>query len=60
MPKEILLPVRDKAVAHVALDTALSVAERFNSHIEGLFIRNDPPILAGAGLGFPGDLPTLV
>ena len=49
--KTILLPFHDDAIDQAALDTALRVAERFNSYIEGLFVWQPPQIIAGAGEG---------
>lgn len=53
--KTILLPVTGNADAKGAVSVALSVASRFNSHIEALYVRPLPPIVAGEGITVPGD-----
>ena len=52
--KTILLPFQDDEVAQVALHTAHRIAERFQSHIEGLFVLPQPQIIAGEGIALPG------
>ena len=52
--KNILLLFQDDDAAPVALDTALLVADRFSSHIEGLFVRRTPTVIADGGLALPG------
>ena len=47
--KTILLPFHDDEIDQAALDTALLVADRFASYIEGLFVWQPPQIIAGAG-----------
>lgn len=49
--KTILLPFHDDDIDQAALDTALLIANRFSSHIEGLFVWQPPQIIAGAGEG---------
>ena len=45
----ILLPLRDGEAASAAVELAHRVATRFGSHIEGLFVRAVPPLVAGDG-----------
>ena len=56
--RTILVPYYGKSVAGSALDTALVVANTYASHIEGLFVRQLPPIVAGEGITLPGDYMT--
>ncbi|MDH3693381.1 MAG: universal stress protein [Gammaproteobacteria bacterium] len=56
--KTILLPFSGSDTATAALDTALVVARDFDSYIEGLFVRQLPPIIAGEGITLPGDYMT--
>ncbi len=56
--KTILVPYYGREAAGRALDTALMVAERFGSYVEGLFVRQLPPIIAGEGITLPGDYMT--
>jgi len=56
--KTILLPFSGSDTATAALDTALVVARNFGSYIEGLFVRQLPPIIAGEGITLPGDYMT--
>lgn len=37
------------------MDLAYSTAMRFGSHIEGLFVRQPPPLVSGEGITIPGD-----
>ena len=52
--KTILLPFQDDDVAVFALETAHIIANRYNSHIEGLFVLPQPQIIAGEGIALPG------
>ncbi len=56
--KTILLPFSGSDTATAALDTAVAVAHKFDSYIEGLFVRQLPPIIAGEGITLPGDYMT--
>lgn len=49
--RTILLPFHDDAIDLAALDTALALANRFDSYVEGLFVWQPPQIIAGAGEG---------
>lgn len=49
--KTILLPFHDDDIDQAALETALLVAGRFGSYLEGLFVWQPPQIIAGAGEG---------
>jgi nucleotide-binding universal stress UspA family protein len=51
MMRSILLPFHDDDIDQAALDTALLVAGRYQSYIEGLFVWQPPQIIAGAGEG---------
>lgn len=48
--KTILVPFREDDSAQVALETACVVADRFGSHIEGLFVPPTRLIVAGDGV----------
>ena len=52
--KTILLPFQNDDVAECALETAHIIANRYNSHIEGLFVLPQPQIIAGEGIALPG------
>lgn len=56
--KTILVPYHGRDAAGTALDTALTVASRYGSYVEGLFVRQLPPIIAGEGITLPGDYMT--
>lgn len=49
--KTLLLPFHDDEIDQAALETALLIAERFGSYLEGLFVWQPPQIIAGAGEG---------
>lgn len=53
--KTILLPLHGSDPAKTALELAYLVAERFGSYVEGLFVRQPPPIIAGEGITIPGE-----
>ncbi|MFQ5937465.1 MAG: universal stress protein [Acidiferrobacterales bacterium] len=53
--KTILVPFHGNATAQTALELACSVAQRFGSYVEGLFVRQPPPIIAGEGITIPGE-----
>ena len=52
--KTILLPFHDDDIAESALQTAHAIANRYGSHIEGLFVIPQPQIVAGHGFALPG------
>jgi len=52
--KTLLVPVHDDDVAETALGTACALATRFQSYIEGLYVRPLPQIVAGEGITVPG------
>ena len=52
--KTILLPFQDDDVAESALETAHIIANRYDSHIEVLFVLPQPQIIAGEGIALPG------
>ena len=52
--KTILLPFQDDNIAEAALETAHLIANRYNAHIEGLFVLPQPQIIAGEGIALPG------
>ena len=49
--RSLLLPFHDDEIDLAALETALLLARRFNSYLEGLFVWQPPQIIAGAGEG---------
>ncbi|MFQ5995275.1 MAG: universal stress protein [Acidiferrobacterales bacterium] len=53
--KTLLLPFHGNEGAQTALETAYLVASQFGSYIEGLFVRQPPPIIAGEGITIPGE-----
>ncbi len=53
--RTILLPFQDGEGARSTLELAYLVARRFGSYIEGLFVRQPPPIIAGEGITIPGE-----
>lgn len=52
--KNILIPIQEEDRGHAALGAALLLAERYNGHIEGLFVRSSSSVLASGGLALPG------
>jgi nucleotide-binding universal stress UspA family protein len=48
--KTLLVPFFDDDPAQVALDAAISLAERFHSHVEGLFVVRPPQVIDGEGM----------
>ena len=48
--KTILVPFFDDDAAQCALDYAATIAQRFNSHIEGLFVVRPPQVIDGEGM----------
>lgn len=53
--KTILLPFRGDEQPQAPLALAYSVAARFASYVEGLFVRQPPPLVSGEGITIPGD-----
>ena len=58
--KTILLPFSDEDAAEVALETAMLVATRFGSYVEGLFAGYTPQIAVGDGMTIPPEYLTQV
>lgn len=56
--KTILVPFRGDDRAQAPLELAYSVAVGFGSYIEGLFVRQPPPLVSGEGITIPGDYVT--
>jgi nucleotide-binding universal stress UspA family protein len=56
--KSILIPFSGGDASRIALDTALLIGRQFGSYIEGLFVYQVPPIIAGEGITLPGDYMT--
>ncbi len=53
--KTILLPFQDDDFAESALQTAHTIANRYGSHIEGLFVMPPQPVITGHGIApLPG------
>ncbi len=48
--KTLLVPFFDDDPAQCALDTAVLVARRFGSHLEGLFVVRPPQVIDGEGM----------
>ena len=48
--KTLLVPFFDDDAAQNALDYAATIAKRFNSHIEGLFVVRPPQVIDGEGM----------
>ena len=60
--KTILLPYHDEDAARGALNTAILLAKRFDSYVEGLLAFNEPRLALGAfspGMAIPPDYLTL-
>ena len=53
--KTILVPFHGSNMGQTALELAYKVAQQFGSYIEGLFVRQPPPIIAGEGITIPGE-----
>ncbi len=53
--KTILVPYHGSDECEVVVSAAVTVAKKFGSYIEGLFVRALPPIIAGEGVSLPGD-----
>lgn len=56
--KTILLPYYGHDGTAAASGTALQLVKRFSGYLEGLFVRQLPPIIAGEGITLPGDYVT--
>ena len=52
--KTILVPFRDDEPARAAVSAASTVAQKFGSHIEGLFIQTPPLVYASEGIAIGG------
>lgn len=53
--KTILVPFRGDDQGVASLELAYAVATRFGSYVEGLFVRQPPPLVSGEGISLPGD-----
>ena len=51
--RTILVPYCSDELADVALGTALLIAKRYKSYVEGLHAWRTPQIIAGEGVVFP-------
>ncbi|MFC1665552.1 universal stress protein [Pseudomonadota bacterium] len=56
--KTILLPYYGHEGTAAAFGTAVQLAKRYSGYVEGLFVRQLPPIIAGEGITLPGDYVT--
>jgi len=56
--KTLLVPFFDDDKAEAALASACFVAERFGSHVEGLFVLRPPPVFEGEGIAMAGSYMT--
>ena len=52
--RNILVPFRDDDTARAAVTVASTVARKFSSHIEGLFIQTPPLVYASEGIAIGG------
>ena len=52
--KTILVPFRNDEVAQAAVKASCEIAQRFGSHIEGLFIQTPPLVYASEGIAIGG------
>ena len=53
--KTILVPFRGDEQSLATLELAYVVAARFGSYVEGLFVRQPPPLVSGEGISLPGE-----
>jgi nucleotide-binding universal stress UspA family protein len=53
--KTILVPFHGSDMGPSTLELAHTVAQQFGSYVEGLFVRQPPPIIAGEGITIPGE-----
>ena len=53
--RTLLIPFHGSDATQGALEMAHLVATRFGSYIEGLFVLQPPPIIAGEGITIPGE-----
>lgn len=53
--KTILMPFRGDEQALATLELAYTVAAGFGSYLEGLFVRQPPPLVSGEGISLPGE-----
>lgn len=53
--RTLLVPFHGSDAAQSALEMTHLVATRFGSHIQGLFVLQPPPIIAGEGITIPGE-----
>lgn len=56
--RTLLVPFFDDDKAESALATACHVAQRFSSHVEGLFVLRPPPVFEGEGIAMAGSYMT--
>lgn len=56
--RTLLVPFFDDDKAEAALSSACLVADRFNSHVEGLFVLRPPPVFEGEGIAMAGSYMT--
>lgn len=53
--KTILVPFHGTDMGQTALELAYRMAQQFGGYVEGLFVRQPPPIVAGEGITIPGE-----
>ncbi len=53
--KTILVPFHGTDMGQTALELAYRMAQHFGGYVEGLFVRQPPPIVAGEGITIPGE-----
>ena len=53
--KTILVPLHGSDTGQTTFELAYAMAKQFGSYVEGLFVRQPPPIIAGEGITIPGE-----
>jgi nucleotide-binding universal stress UspA family protein len=53
--KTILVPLHGSDTGQTTFELAYTMAKQFGSYVEGLFVRQPPPIIAGEGITIPGE-----
>jgi nucleotide-binding universal stress UspA family protein len=53
--KTILVPLHGSDTGQTTFELAYRMAKQFGGYVEGLFVRQPPPIIAGEGITIPGE-----
>ncbi len=53
--KTILVPLHGSDTGQTTFELAYRMAQQFGGYVEGLFVRQPPPIIAGEGITIPGE-----